>query len=211
MRRNSRIIITGTVLILLLTCLILPVSSLSARYVISEDGTIYRAEVEIAEQDHYNFYEVGILGERIPVTASNISLLYNGKEAPFEKTREGISFQKGNYTLVYDRPVKTNQIQEQYDSPRTSTVIIPSAFRIDNPLLAVISPSSYSIQQFNNTTNVSVVSWKESQFIQVKYYDSKQVQALWAFAQFWIIIAIVLLLPYYLTNSSRGLKPPENE
>lgn len=211
MRRYSRLIITGSVLILLLTCFISPASSLSARYTVSEDGTMYRAEIEIAEQDHYNFYEVGILGERIPVTVSNISLLYNGEEAPFEKTSEGISFLKGNYTLIFDRPVKTNQIQEQYDGPRTSTVVIPSAFKIDNPLLAVISPSSYTIQQFNNTTNTTTVTWDESQFIQVKYYDSKQVQALWAFAQFWIIIAIVLLLPFYLTNSSKGLKPPENE
>ena len=169
---------------------------------------MYHAEIEISDKDHYDFFESGMLGERIPVEVLNISLTYNGEEAPFEKTREGIRFSPGTYTLVFDREIKTNQIETQYDNPYSSIVVIPSGFHIGNPLLAVIRPSSHTIQEDNSTTTIT---WDDSRFIELKFYKEEQVQALFAFAQFWIIIAIVLLLPYYLTNASGALKPPEKE
>ncbi|MBN1167292.1 MAG: hypothetical protein JXA44_09220 [Methanospirillaceae archaeon] len=209
MRRNHRIFTTGLTSVIIIACLAGPVFALTAGYHVSEDGTRYQALIEITDKDTYSFFDTGMLGERVPFEVSNLSLLYNGEEAPFEKTRDGIRFARGDYILSFDRTVPANQVQGHYDESYTSMVTLPSQFRIDNPLLTVISPSSYSIEHHPN--NTTTISWTDSRFFEVKYYSEEQLQALYAFAQFWLIIAIVLLLPYYLYGRVGSPDPPEKE
>lgn len=209
MRRNHRIFTTGLTSVIIIACLAGPVLALTAGYQVTEDGTRYHALVEINDKDSYSFFDTGMLGERVPIEVSNVSLLYNGEEAPFEKTHDGIRFARGNYFLSFDRAVQANQVQGHYDEPYASMVTLPSQFKIDNPLLTVISPSSYSITYHPN--NTTTISWDDSRFFEVQYYSEEQLQALYAFAQFWLIIAIVLLLPYYLYGRVGSPDPPEKE
>jgi hypothetical protein len=66
---------------------------------------------------------------------------------------------------------------------------------ITNPLLTSLQPSGSVIEEGNNTT---LISWTKVRSVEVRYYDEGQEHLLFLFAQFWLIFAVVLLIPFFL-------------
>ncbi|NLW75501.1 MAG: hypothetical protein GXY18_03615, partial [Methanomicrobiales archaeon] len=52
----------------------------------------------------------------------------------------------------------------------------------------------------NLTNNTTMVSWDQVRSVELRYYDEGQEHLLYLFAQFWLIIAVVMLLPFFLSR-----------
>jgi hypothetical protein len=108
----------------------------------------------------------------------------------------GISFPKGNYTIHYTGPIRDNHLQGTFDRPYWVEVVIPADYDVRNPLLGVISPGG-TITPVDNSS-ISVV-WNGTRSFELRFYDQERESLLYLFGNFWIVIAVVLLLPFVIT------------
>jgi hypothetical protein len=104
-------------------------------------------------------------------------------------------FLRGNYTVSYIAPLKDNSLQAGYDNLYNVSVMLPAELDVRNPLLASISPGANVTRFADNTT---LIKWDKIRTIEIRFYDQWREQLLYLFGNFWIIIAIVLLLPFLL-------------
>jgi hypothetical protein len=152
------------------------------------------------------FADSGMLGESIPVSVTNVSLVAeNGTPVDYNWTTQWnspstISFPKGNYSLSYHAPLKDYHLQGQFHAPYNVSVYLPEGYSVKNPLLAGLSTGSNVTSFADNTT---LVTWKGVGSFDIRFYDPGREELLYLFAQFMVIIAIVLLMPYVLMR-----KPP---
>jgi len=157
--------------------------------------------LDIEDAQRYDFYETGMLGERIPLTVHNITL--SGDCRPCEVSREGhaaITFPKGNYTLSFSGPVCENHLLATFEVPRTVHVRIPPVFDIRNPALGMITPGG--VLSAGDDGGVTV-TWNATRTAEVRFYDRGREDLLYLFANIWIIIAVVMLLPFLLTRKKK--------
>jgi hypothetical protein len=174
-----------------------PCAALYAEYHVLPNGTAYNASIDLSGVDRFEFSEVGILGERIPIRAGNIRL--DGNCSPCNYTSNGvsaISFEKGNYTLFYTAPLREFHLQATFDKPYSVKVSLPEGFDAKNPLLAGISPGATVNAGSNNSTTIL---WNKTMAVDLRFYDRNREALLYLFGNFWIVIAIVLLMPFFLT------------
>jgi len=160
------------------------------------NGTAYNASVEVAGVDRFDFYELGVLGERIPVRAGNIGIA--GTCSACQYTASGasaITFVKGNYTILYTAPLRDFHLQAVFDKPYRVNVSLPPEFDVRNPLIAAISPGATITGEYDNSTTVS---WNRTTAVDLRFYDRNRESLLYLFGNFWIIIAVVLLMPFLL-------------
>ncbi|MDP3564166.1 MAG: DUF5803 family protein [Methanoregula sp.] len=174
--------------------------ALSADYQVFPNGTAYTASVEISEADRYEFADIGFLGEKVAVNVGNVNLSGNCSPCEFNWTKAWgrpsvITFLRGNYTVSYSAPLKDNTLQAGYDKQYNVTVILPAELDVRNPLLTSISPGANVTRLADNTTRVE---WNKIRTIEIRFYDKWREQILYLFGNFWIVIAIVLLLPFLL-------------
>jgi len=164
---------------------------------VQPNGTAYNASVEVTGSDRFEFYELGILGERVPVKAGNITI--TGNCSPCQYNMSGataITYAKGNYTVSYAAPLRDFHLQAIFEQPYRVNVTLPENLSVRNPLLAGISQGGTVIDGPDNTTTVI---WNKTAAIDLRFYDPGRENLLYLFGNFWIIIAIVLLVPYFLT------------
>ncbi len=155
----------------------------------------YNASIEVENADDYEFIERGMLGERIPQNVDAIRVLGPGGEVAFEDEGRGrITFPEGNYTIVYRGLIRDNSLQAEFDQPYTVDVVLPSGFDVRNPLLGVISPGGKA----SDADDAITVSWEETTFIEVRFYDELRERALLVFGSFWIILCAIFILPYLI-------------
>ena len=138
------------------------------------------------------------MGERVPLAVSNISLMQNGTNATYTTEREGIRFARGNYSVQYEGRITGNAFQTLYSDPVQVRVILPERYRVDNPLLTSLQPAGANITHDQNET---VITWDKARYLDIRFYDANQESLLSIFGQFWLIIAVVLLLPFVLSRS----------
>ena len=174
--------------------------ALSADYQVYSNGTAYNASVEITDADRYEFAGVGFLGEKVAINVGNVNLSGNGFPCQFNWSKDwgrpsAITFLRGNYTVSYTAPLKDNTLQAGYDDQYNVSVILPAELDVRNPLLASISPGANVTRFADNTT---LIKWSKIRTIEIRFYDPWREQLLYLFGNFWIIIAIVLLLPFLL-------------
>jgi hypothetical protein len=177
-----------------------PAGALSADYWVYPNGTAYCASVDITDASRYEFSAVGILGENVPITVSNVELSGNCSPCEYNWSRSWgtppvITFPKGNYTISYMAPLGDNHLQANFGRQYHVNVTIPSTFDVRNPLLATISPGANVIRYPDNTTQVS---WNKTAAFDLRFYDQGRESLLYMFGNFLIIIAIVLLLPFFM-------------
>jgi hypothetical protein len=179
-------------------------SALVAEYSILPTGTGYIATVEIANAKSYSFVETGVLGERVPIKVTNVTLIGNcSAECNFSSKENGasIAFPLGNYTVSYQGAVREKHIQATFDTPYNVTVFLPPSFSVSNPFLAGLSHGSLVMVQEDNTT---LIRWNETTSFDVRFYDQDRETLLYLFGNLWLVIAIVLLLPFLLTMRREG-------
>jgi hypothetical protein len=155
----------------------------------------YNASIEVENADKYEFIERGMLGERVPQNVDAIRVLGPEGEVAFEDEGRGrITFPEGNYTIVYRGFIRDNSLQAEFDQPYRVNVVLPSGFDVRNPFLGVISPGGRASEADDAIT----VSWEETTFAEVRFYDELRERALLVFGSFWIILCAIFILPYLI-------------
>jgi hypothetical protein len=173
-----------------------PALALTAEYHILPNGTAYQGVVQIQGADRYQFAEVGILGETVPIQVTGVSL--SGPCFPCCFTwqdRSTISFAEGNYTVHYTGTIRENHLVAAFPEPYNVTMIVPPGLDVRNRLLGMISPGGVAGPGKDGSV---VVTWNETRSAEIRFYPPDREELLVWFGQFWIIIAIVLLLPFFL-------------
>jgi len=142
------------------------------------------------------------MGERVPFNpsdvhlggsvCSNCSFNWSGSSK--------ILLEKGNYTLSYVGPIQDDHFLAAYINPYTVTVTLPQEFDVRNPLLAGLSPGANVTRYPDNTTSIR---WDGVTSVDLRFYDQAHEQLLYLFGNFWVVIAIVLLVPYLITMRKR--------
>lgn len=189
------------VIALCVALILIPVAAeaLSAEYRVMPNGTAYQGSVEVRDTDRYSFTETGLLGERIPIQAEEITLSGDcpPPSCPFNATdRFSIAFPKGNYTVHFTGPIRENHFQATFAEPYSVTVTLPAEFDVRNHLIGSRSPGSEVREGPNGSV---VVEWNSTRNAELRFYTEDRVTLLTLFSQFWIIIAVVLLLPFLIT------------
>jgi len=153
------------------------------------------------------FADTDLMGENIPITVTNVTLIAeNGTLMDFNWTNQwnapsSIIFPNGNYTVTYVAPLNNNQLQGTYLSPYNVSVFLPGEYDVRNPLLAGLSPGANVTRFSDNTTQVT---WNQTLSFNLRFYDQAREDLLYLFAEFMIILAVILLMPFLLMR-----KPPE--
>lgn len=174
--------------------------ALSADYQIFSNGTAYNASVEITQANRYEFTSVGFLGEKVAINVGNVNLSGNCSPCQFNWSKDwgrppAITFLRGNYTVSYTAPLKDNTILAGFDDQYNVSVMLPAELDVRNPLLASISPGA-NVTRFAD--NATLIQWNKIRTFEIRFYDPWREQLLYLFGNFWIIIAIALLLPFLL-------------
>ncbi len=197
-RCRSGISLLGTALVLTaLLVLATPVSALSATYQVLPNGSAYYGMVQVEKSSGFQFYEIGVLGERVPVKVTNISLAGACEPCTFNASGDyAISYPLGNYTISYQGPIRDSHLVTGYDNPYNVTVTLTQGLDVRNPLLGVISPGG-NARLVNNTT--VEIQWTGARSVEVRFYDQARESLLYLFGNFWVIVAVVLLTPYLLS------------
>lgn len=174
-----------------------PALGISAEYRITPNGTSYFASVQIQDQERFDFYETGLLGERVPTQVGGISLAGECIPCTFNWTMPAaITFPKGNYTLHYQGQLRENHLAAMFDRPYRVVMVLPEGFDVRNPALGVVSQGGEITSAAGNTT---IVTWNSTRAAEIRFYDRQREELLAIFLNFWIIIAVVLLFPFLLT------------
>ena len=162
---------------------------------------MYHAAIDLREADRFDFYEAGLFGDRVPLKVQDVAL--SGDCDPCEFTWNGafaITFPRGNYTLSYSAPLHENHFLVNFDAPRDVSVSIPAGFDVRNPALGMITPGGLVLPGDQGVT----VTWNGTRTAEVRFYDQGREELLYIFANFWIVIAVVMLVPFLLTWRKRG-------
>ncbi|PWR70732.1 DUF5803 family protein [Methanospirillum stamsii] len=177
--------------------MMMPVAGINLSATVHDDGERYSAIVLVNNTERYDLIQPGMVGERIPLDVQNVSVRNDSSELSIKPDRGVLTFPPGNYTIRYDAPITAKTIQFLFTEPANATVLLPHPYRIGNPLLTSMQPSGLVTTWSNNSTTVS---WNNVRSVELRYYDEKQEHLLFLFAQFWLIIAVVLLLPFFLSR-----------
>jgi len=155
--------------------------------------------VIVNNTDRYELIEPGMVGERIPLQAANLTIRNETDILTRNPDRGVLTFPKGNYTISYESVVKSNTMQLLFTEPANVTVFLPHPFMVTNPLLTSLQPSGAKLEKGNDSTNIS---WNQVRSVELRFYDEGQEHLLFLFAQFWLIIAVVLLLPFFFSRKT---------
>ena len=148
-----------------------------------------------------------MLGENVPVSVSNVTLTAeNGTTVDVNWTKpwsapSSIVFPKGNYTVSYVAPLNNNQLQASFLSPYNVSVSLPAEYDVQNPFLAGLSPGANITRQADNST---LVSWNKAVSFNLRFYDQAREDLLYLFAEFMVILAVILLMPFFLMRTPPG-------
>lgn len=197
MRSYTRIIaccITSLIL------LVFPVAGTNVSVDLHGDGKAYTATVVLNQTERYELVESGMLGERIPLEVANLTVRNETALVSVTPDRGVLSLPLGNYTLEYEGKITGNTLQMLFTAPANVSVHLPYPFRVGNPLLTSLQPSGSTTIAGNNTTRID---WSQVRSIELRYYEENQENLLYLFAQFWLIIAVVMLVPYLVSREKK--------
>jgi hypothetical protein len=189
---------------LVILVFIFPAAAITAGYEVFPNGTAYRATIDIVNTDRYEFSDVGVIGEQVPISVSNVTLTGNCSPCTFNWTTpillsntKEITFPKGNYTISYVAPLKDNHLTESFRSQYQVNVTLPEEFDVRNPLLAGISTGGSFIRHADNTTTLQ---WNKTTSFDLRFYDPGREELFFFFLQLMVIIIVVfVIIPYAMT------------
>jgi len=177
------------------------VTAISAEYRVLPNGTAYKGSVGVENADRFEFTEVGMLGEKIPIPVTGVSLSGNCSPCNFTwRDPTTITFPKGNYTVHYSGTIHQNHLVVAFPELHSVVVILPPGLDVRNRLLGLINPSDAVVSE--EIDGYLAVKWNSTRSAELRFYPPDRELWLTWFGQFWIIIAIVLLLPFFLSRKS---------
>jgi len=160
-------------------------------------GTAYEASVQVTGTEH-TFWTPGMMGERVPLQVEELKVL--GPSGPVEYQEAGrgvITFPDGNYTVTYQAPVRDNHFVAAFNTPNAVTITLPEGFDVRNPLIGMISPGGVVSTGPNETTEIA---WDQIAVAEVRFYTPDREILLTAFGTIWLVVALVLILPFLLSR-----------
>ena len=179
---------------------------------ITDDRITYLATVIGHGIERYAITEPGFLGETIAAEVANVTITSLDDPAlivSYTEKRGEYRFRSGNYSISYDAPVISNGISLSFIDAVDITAIFPYGADLSNRLLATMQPMASSLEIMPD--NSTVVTWDNVRYMSVRFSDERQVQLLWLFAQFLLIVAIILLLPFFFAPKTEKMKIPEKK
>lgn len=165
------------------------------------DGTAYEASITVTGSEH-TFWTPGMLGERVPLQVEDVKVL--GSAGPVEYREEGrgvITFPEGNYTITYRAPVRDNHLVVAFDTPYAVTVDLPGDFDVRNPLIGMASPGAVISTGPNGTTEIA---WDQIRLVETRFYTPEREILLTTFGTVWLAVALVLILPIFISRRGGG-------
>jgi hypothetical protein len=181
-------------------------------FVITEDRTTYLTTAIGHGIERYAITEPGFLGESVAVEAANVTITSLDDPALmvlYTENRGEYRFKQGNYSISYDAPVIANGISLSFIDAVDITAIFPSGADLSNRLLATMQPMASSLEAMPDDS--TVVTWNSVRSMSVRFSDEQQIQLLWLFAQFLLIVAIILLVPFFFAPKTEKMKIPEKK
>ncbi|MDI9633745.1 MAG: DUF5803 family protein [Methanolinea sp.] len=175
-----------------------------AEFRILPNGTAYTASLDLSDATGYEFSEPGFLGEMVPFRPQNVTLAGDCSPCTFTwKGDSAIRFPRGNYTLSFQGPVRDRDFLAVFDRPRRVSVVLPPGFDARNPALGAVSPGAAVSTLPDGGLSIS---WNATRVAEVRFYEREREELLFLFAQFWVVVALVMLAPFLLTrgNPPRG-------
>ena len=182
-------------LALILTCI--PAAAEEATFRVLPGGTAYEASVQVTGTEH-TFWTPGMMGERVPLQVEELKVL--GPSGPVEYQEAGrgvITFPDGNYTVTYQAPVRDNHFVAAFNTPYAVTITLPEGFDVRHPLIGKISPGGVVSTGPNETTEIA---WDQIAVAEVRFYTPDREILLTAFGTIWLVVALVLILPFLLSR-----------
>lgn len=177
--------------------------------IITDDRTRYLATVIGNEIERYAITEPGFLGETVAAEVANVTITSSDDWAAvvtYTEKRGQYQFPLGNYSISYDAPVIANGISLSFIDPVDITVIFPPGADLSNRMLATMQPMSSSLEIMPN--NSTIAMWNNVRSMSVRFSDEQQGKLLWLFAQFLVIVAIIMLMPFFLAPKEEKMKIP---
>ncbi|HON81056.1 MAG TPA: hypothetical protein PLN56_04565 [Methanoregulaceae archaeon] len=176
-----------------------PALALTAEYRIAPNGTVYQGAVQVENADRFEFTETGLLGERIPIKVTGVSLSGDCAPCTFSwSDRSVITFPKGNYTVRYNGPIVQNHMVVSFSEPYRVVVNVPPGLDVRNRFIGAISPPDATVSEQKDGS--LLVTWNATRSAELRFYPPERENWLAWFGQFWIIVAIVLILPFLLSR-----------
>ncbi|MDD1673856.1 MAG: DUF5803 family protein [Methanomicrobiales archaeon] len=195
-------------LVLLALCLALvscafPAGALQADYWVAENASTYHAVFMLENVTTYAWWDLGLLGERIPLLVGNITLLNRDgscRPCPYNRTNVNeITFEKGDYFLSFDGEIHNNQLLAEFETSSAVSVHLPEGLDIRNPLLGAISAGGSVSEEGTGV----VIRWNATQAIDCRFYDPFREILLTSFLTFWGVIAVILLFPFLMMSRKK--------
>jgi hypothetical protein len=173
-----------------------PAGAIEAEYWVAENASSYHAAYLLKNASEYSWWDLGLLGERIPLAMSNTTLRsQNGTCNPCPFTRippNQITFDPGDYVLSFDGAIHNNQLLVDFGSPSSVQVHLPNGLDVRNPFLGVVNPDANITEEPAGI----LLSWNATQMFEIRMYDPFRETLLTTFFTFWAVIAVVLLFPF---------------
>ena len=167
-----------------------------ATFRVLPDGTAYEASVQVAGTG-YGFWGPGLMGERVPLQVEDLKVLGPTGPVDYQEAGRGvITFPEGNYTITYQVPVRDNHLVAIFDTPYAVTVALPEGLDVKNPLIGMVSPGGAVSSGPNETMEIT---WDRVDAVEVRFYAPEREILLTTFGTIWLSVAIVLLLPYFIS------------
>jgi len=115
-----------------------------------------------------------------------------------------IQFPRGNYTLSFQGPVHDNHFVAVFDQPRQVSVVLPPRYDVRNPALGMVGNGAVVSDLPDGGMKIS---WNATRTAEIRFYEKEREDLLYLFANFWVVIAIIMLVPFLLTWR-KGEIPP---
>ena len=177
--------------------------------IITDDRTRYLATVIGYEMERYAITEPGFLGETVAAEVANVTITSFDDPVSvvtYTEKRGEYQFPPGNYSISYDAPVIANGISLSFIDPVDITATFPPGADLSNRMLATIHPMTSSLEIMPNNSTVAI--WNNVRSMSVRFSDENQVQLLWLFVQFLAIVAVIMLMPFFLAPKGEKMKIP---
>ncbi len=176
---------------------------MQAEYWVEENASLYHAIFVLENASGYTWWDLGLLGERIPLVVSNITLQSQNATCdpcPFVAVPPNeITFNSGDYLLSFDGPIHNNQLQANFEEPSSVMVHVPEGLDVRNPLLGMTSPGANITEE---PTGI-LLSWNDTRMVEFRTYDPFRETLLSTFLTFWAVVAVVLLFPFLLIRRKK--------
>ena len=198
--------------ILLCVLVMIPLASAentNVTLIITDDRTRYLATITGYEIERYAITEPGFLGETVAVEVANVTIASLDDPiltVTYTEKRGEYQFPPGNYSISYDAPVLANGISLSFIDPVDITAIFPPGADLSNRMLATIQPMPSSLEIMPNNSTTAI--WSNVRSMSVRFSDEHQVHLLWLFAQFLVIVAVIMLWPFFLAPKEEKMKIP---